>query len=227
MTTGPFDEHSDEEVLARFVDDQLPVGTREAAFHTLVDRYHRRIFGICFQVLRSRADAEDATQETFVKLARGAAGFRGDAQLSTWLYRVARNVCTDHVRHDARRPAIPVADPGELAAAPSEPDTTAGTDEQLRVAAALETLDPLARQALVLVAIEGLSYAEAAIVTDLPVGTVKSRVSRARARLATVLERGENADGSGATPSNDRTSNHRPTANPTTSGGAGDEEHRG
>jgi RNA polymerase sigma-70 factor, ECF subfamily len=208
MTTGPLDEQSDEEVLARFVDDQLPLGTREAAFHTLVDRYHRRIFGICFQVLRSRADAEDATQETFVKLARGAAGFRGDAQLSTWLYRVARNVCTDHVRHDARRPATPVADPAELAAAPSEPDTTAGTDEQLRVVAALETLDPLARQALVLVAIEGLSYAEAAIVTDLPVGTVKSRVSRARARLATMLERGEDADGSGATPPHDRTSNH-------------------
>jgi RNA polymerase sigma-70 factor, ECF subfamily len=200
MTTVPSEAHSDEEVLARFVDDQLPVGTREAAFHTLVDRYHRRIFAICFHVLRSRADAEDATQETFVKLARGAAGFRGDAQLSTWLYRVARNVCTDHVRHDARRPATPVADPGDLADAPSEPDTTAGTDERLAVTAALDTLDPLSRQALVLVAIEGLTYAEAAIVTDLPVGTVKSRVSRARARLATVLERDLDADGSGATP---------------------------
>jgi RNA polymerase sigma-70 factor, ECF subfamily len=208
MTTVPSQEQSDEEILARFVDDHLPVGTREAAFHTLVDRYHRRIFAICFQVLRSHADAEDATQETFVKLARGAAGFRGDAQLSTWLYRVARNVCTDHVRHDARRPATPVADPGDLAGAPSEPDTTAGTDEQLAVTAALDTLDPLARQALVLVAIEGLTYAEAAIVTDLPVGTVKSRVSRARARLATVLEREHDADGSGATPPQDRTSNH-------------------
>ncbi len=208
MTTIPTEELSDEEVLARFIDDRLPVRTREAAFHTLVDRYHRRIFAICFQVLRSHVDAEDATQETFVKLARGAAGFRGDAQLSTWLYRVARNVCTDHVRHDVRRPATPVADPGDLDAALSEPDTTAGTDEHLAVAEALDTLDPLSRQALVLVAIEGLTYAEAGVVMGLPVGTVKSRVSRARGRLATVLERADDADGSGATPPHDRTS-HR------------------
>lgn len=208
MSTVPLGELSDEEVLACFVDPQLPAARREAAFHSLVDRYHRRVFAICFQVLRSSTDAEDATQETFVKLARGAAGFRGEAQLSTWLYRVARNVCTDHVRHDARRPAVPVADPGELDSAPSEPDTTAGTDEHLAVAAALETLDPLSRQALVLVAIEGLTYAEAAVVTDLPVGTVKSRVSRARARLATVLEGAGGADGSGATPQHDRTSHH-------------------
>ena len=208
MTTVPLEEQSDEEVLARFVDAQVTTGSREAAFHTLVDRYHRRIFAICFQVLGSHTDAEDATQETFVKLARGAAGFRGEAQLSTWLYRVARNVCTDHVRHDARRPATPVADPGDLEAAPSEPDTTAGTDERLAVTAALDSLDPLSRRALVLVAIEGLTYAEAAVVTDLPVGTVKSRVSRARARLATVLERASSTDGSGATPPQDRTSHH-------------------
>lgn len=208
MATDAFEGQSDEEVLARFVDAQLPAGSREAAFHALVDRYHRRVFAICFQALRSSSDAEDATQETFVKLARGAASFRGEAQLSTWLYRVARNVCTDHVRHDARRPATPVADPGELTSAPSQPDTTAGTDEQLAVAAALDTLDPLSRQALVLVAIEGLTYAEAAVAIDLPVGTVKSRVSRARARLATVLEQGPTSDPSGATSDPDRTSHH-------------------
>jgi len=208
MATDPFEGQSDEEVLARFVDTQLPAGSREAAFHSLVDRYHRRVFAICFQVLRSSSDAEDATQETFVKLARGAGSFRGEAQLSTWLYRVARNVCTDHVRHHARRPATPVADPGELTSAPAEPDTTAGTDERLAVAAALDTLDPLSRQALVLVAIEGLTYAEAAVVTDLPVGTVKSRVSRARARLATALAPDGGSDASGATPDHDRTSHH-------------------
>lgn len=206
MTTAPLEERSDEEVLARFVDPQLPAGSREAAFHALVDRYHRRIFAICFQVLGSGTDAEDATQETFVKLARGAGGFRGEAQLSTWLYRVARNVCTDRIRHDARRPATPVADPGDLAAAPAEPDTTAATDEQLAVSAALDTLDPLSRQLLVLVAIEGLTYAEAAVVADLAVGTVKSRVSRARARLAEVLQRDDDADGSGATPADGRAS---------------------
>ncbi len=206
MTTIAFHQQRDEEVLGHFIDEQLPARTRESAFQTLVDRYHRRIFAICFRVLGSHADAEDATQETFVRLARGAAGFRGDAQLSTWLYRVARNVCTDHVRHDARRPATPVADPGDLDAAPSQPDTTAGTDEHLAVTAALDTLDPVSRRALLLVAIEGLSYAEAAVVLDLPVGTVKSRVSRARVRLGTVLERAGGSEGTGATPPPDRTS---------------------
>lgn len=206
MSTRPLEAQSDEEVLARFIDVDAPGGEREAAFHTLVDRYHRRVFAICFEVLRSRSDAEDATQETFIKLARGAAGFRGDAKLSTWLYRVARNVCTDHVRHDARRPATPVADPGQLDDAPSEPDSSAGTAEHLAVAAALDTLDPLSRRALVLVAVEGLTYAEAGEVIGLPVGTVKSRVSRARVRLATTLAEHSRPPTSDATPPPDRTS---------------------
>jgi len=206
MSTLPLEAQSDEEVLARYVDVDAPGGDREAAFHTLIDRYHRRVFAICFEVLRSRSDAEDATQETFIKLARGAAGFRGDAKLSTWLYRVARNVCTDQVRHDARRPATPVADPGQLDDAPSEPDTSAGTAEHLAVAAALGTLDPLSRRALVLVAVEGLTYAEAGEVIGLPVGTVKSRVSRARVRLATALAEQDRPPTSDATPPPDRTS---------------------
>jgi RNA polymerase sigma-70 factor, ECF subfamily len=206
MTPVSLDALSDEEVLACYVDVTATTGDRETAFHALVDRYHRRVFAICFEVLRSRSDAEDATQETFVKLARGAAGFRGDAKLSTWLYRVARNVCTDHIRHDARRPATPVADPGQLDDAPSEPDSSAGTAEQLAVAAALDSLDPLSRRALVLVAVEGLTYAETGEVLGLPVGTVKSRVSRARGRLATALSERSRAPTSDATPPPDRTS---------------------
>ena len=206
MTALSLEALSDEEVLARFVDAGAPVGDRETAFHTLVDRYHRRVFAICHEVLRSRSDAEDATQETFVKLARGAAGFRGEAKLSTWLYRVARNVCTDQIRHDARRPATPVADPGRLDDAPSQPDTSAATAEQLAVAAALDDLDPLSRRALVLVAVEGLTYAEAGEVIGLPVGTVKSRVSRARGRLATALGERSRSPRSDATTPPDHTS---------------------
>ena len=206
MTTLALEALSDEQILARYIDVGIPAGDREAAFHTLVDRYHRRVFAICFEVLRSRSDAEDATQETFIKLARGAAGFRGDAKLSTWLYRVARNVCTDHVRHHARRPATPVADPGQLDEAPSEPDSSAGTAEHLAVAAALDTLDALSRRALVLVAVEGLTYAEAGEVIGLPVGTVKSRVSRARGRLAAALAERSHSPTSDGTPPADRTS---------------------
>ncbi len=185
---------SDEELLARYLDVASERSEREAAFHTLVDRYHRRVFAVCHMVLSTAGDAEDATQETFLKLARNAASFRGEAKLSTWLYRVARNVCTDHVRHDARRPSTPVAEVGDLAEAPVAQDTSAGTDAAVTVRAALDQLDPLSRQLLVLVAVEGLSYAEAAAVHDLATGTVKSRVSRARARLAQLLAEGTVGD---------------------------------
>ena len=184
----------DEEILARYLDVGAAPPEREAAFHTLVDRYHRRVFAVCLQALGSVGDAEDATQETFLKLARNADSFRGEAQLSTWLYRVARNASIDLIRRDARRPTTPVADPGLLDQAPAEPDTTDTTHTRMAVTAALQQLDPISRQALVLVAVEGLSYAEAGAALDLPVGTVKSRVSRARGRLAVLMSDTEDTD---------------------------------
>lgn len=178
---------SDEAVLARFADASRPAGEREAAFHELVQRYQRRVFAVCVRVLGSPADAEDAVQETFVRLARGAAGFRGDAKLSTWLYRVARNVCTDHVRYDARRPSTPVEDITAVGTEPVADDVIGARETAMTVEGALAQLDEQSRMLLLLVAVEGLSYAEAAAAVDLPVGTVKSRVSRARVRLGELL----------------------------------------
>lgn len=186
MTSAP-DIQSDEAVLARFADVSLPAGEREAAFHELVHRYQRRLFAICVRVLGSPSDAEDAVQETFVRLARGAASFRGDAKLSTWLYRVARNVCTDHVRYDARRPSTPVEDITAVAPEAEADDVIGARETAMTVEAALARLDDQSRLLLRLVAVEGLSYAEAAEIVDLPVGTVKSRVSRARVRLGELL----------------------------------------
>lgn len=180
-------ELSDEAVLAAYADASRGRGEREAAFHELVDRYQRRLFAVCVRVLGSASDAEDAVQETFVRLARHAATFRGESQLSTWLYRVARNVCTDHIRHDARRPATPVDDIAAVAGDRADEDAVAARDTALSVEAALQQLDERSRTLLLLVAVDGLSYAEAAEVAELPVGTVKSRVSRARAQLGELL----------------------------------------
>ena len=195
---APDQASSDEELLACYLDAGASRAAREAAFHTLVDRYHRRVFAVCLPVVGSVSDAEDATQETFLKLARGAASFRSEAKLSTWLYRVARNVSIDHVRRDARRPQTPVAAVDELDDAPIEPDPSGGTDAAVSVRGALEALDPLSRELLLLVAVEGLSYAEVAAARGVATGTVKSRVSRARATLAARL--------SDATPPDDPTS---------------------
>jgi RNA polymerase sigma-70 factor, ECF subfamily len=189
VTTGPANgaDRSDEDVLATFRDVDRPARDREAAFHLLVQRYHRRLFAVCVRVLGSAEDAEDAVQETFVKLARHAEGFRGDARLSTWLYRVARNVCLDRVRHDARRPSTPIDDFAAAGIEPRQEDGIDGRVDAMVVRDALAGLDERSRQLLLLVAVDGLTYAEAAEVADLPVGTVKSRVSRARVRLGQLL----------------------------------------
>lgn len=180
------DEVSDARLVAIFADPERAAADRDAAFRRLVERFQRRVFAVCVRVLGSPQDAEDATQETFVKLARGAPGFRGDAQVSTWIYRIARNVCTDRIRAEARRPTTPVTE-DHLESVDPDPDASAwiGTSDALR--RAMQQLDPDARQLLLLVGVDGLSYAEAAEVSGIAVGTVKSRVSRARVRLGELL----------------------------------------
>lgn len=177
---------TDEMLLTRYLDVSVAPADREEAFQTLVVRYRRRLFAVCYQVLGDAQDAEDATQETFVRLARRGGGFRSEARLSTWLYRVARNVAIDQVRHDARRPSTPVAEIRAVEEPVVEDHTAASaTADALRTA--LARLDERSRHLLLLVTVEGLSYADAAAATDLPVGTVKSRVSRARLRLGELL----------------------------------------
>jgi RNA polymerase sigma-70 factor, ECF subfamily len=185
-----WDEVDDEQLLSSFIDVTRSHTERELAFQQLVVRYRHRVFAVCFRVLHDHADAEDAAQETFVKLARGADAFRGDAKLSTWLYRVARNVCLDRIRYDARRPSTPVDDVAAAGTEPSVEDVSDAHATATVVGAALAQLDDRSRQLLLLVAVDGLSYAEAAEVSDLAVGTVKSRVSRARVRLGELLEAG-------------------------------------
>lgn len=178
---------TDEQILAVYVDEARSASERQRAFHELVTRYQRRLFAVCYRVLGSASDAEDAVQETFVKLARNAASFRGESQLSTWLYRVARNVCTDRIRYEARRPSTPVDDVAAVSDLADPDDELGARDTALAVQGALAQLDERSRTLLLLIAVDGLSYAEAAEVSGLPVGTVKSRVSRARLRLGELL----------------------------------------
>ncbi len=181
------DTATDEELLARFVDVSAPRSWRDTAFRELSHRYRRRLFAICVRVLGDPEDAEEAVQETLVRLARNAEGFRGEAKLSTWLYRVARNVCTDRVRYEARRPSTPVGELTEEFDRPDEDDPIEGHATTAAVRDALAQLDDRSRMLLFLVAVDGLSYVEAAEVARLAVGTVKSRVSRARVTLGELL----------------------------------------
>jgi RNA polymerase sigma-70 factor, ECF subfamily len=187
-------ERDDEQLLARYADASVPRPDREAAFRVLVGRFQRRVFAVCRRTLGGDVEAaEEATQEVFVRLARSAETFRGDAKLSTWLYAVARNVATDRVRYEARRPSTAVADVADLTAGTDgargivAPDEHTATEVRGDLEAALATLDATSRTLLLLVAVEGFSYAEAAAAVDCAVGTAKSRVSRARVRLGELL----------------------------------------
>lgn len=186
-----FGDLADEDVLAAFADATQPRTVRETAFSEIVRRYERRVFAVCFRQLGSRDDAEDATQQTFINLARRADQFRGDSQLSTFVYRVAINACRDLARKQARRPSTPVEDieqaQRDAGGRPDVVDELAGRETARLVQDALAQLDELSRTLLILCAVEGMSYPEASEILDLPVGTIKSRVFRARAKLAELL----------------------------------------
>lgn len=175
----PPDRESDDELLARFRAGD------ERAFARLMRKHEGTVFNICLRMTSNRSDALDASQETFVTLYRRAHSFRGDAAFSTWLYRIAVNCSHDLLRKRGR--SLPTEDIGDPEPERSPEDATAA---QIDVARALARLPEEYRVAVVLHDIAGASHDEIATTLDVPVGTVKSRISRGRRALATILEPG-------------------------------------
>ncbi|HUG83804.1 MAG TPA: RNA polymerase sigma factor [Euzebya sp.] len=170
---------ADEELLRRVVAGE------HAAYATLVRRHHDLVFAICWRFFRNDVDAEDATQETFVALFRGAATFTGSARVTTWLYRIATNTCHDLMRRRVRRPQSAGIDPTWLPG--QAPDDIAALELELDLRQALERLAPEHREVVVLHSLMGWSHADIAGRTGVALGTVKSRIHRAHAHLATIL----------------------------------------
>ena len=169
------------------------------AFNALVERYQRPVFGLSLRMLGSPAAAEDAAQEAFFSAWRAIDRYRGGS-FQAWILRIAGNQCRDELRRRKRRPSksldglMEVA--GEAVAGPARtrsPEQQAMDGELGAVLqTALNILPPDQRQAIILSDIHALAYSEIAQVMATSVGTVKSRISRGRARLRTyLLERGE------------------------------------
>jgi RNA polymerase sigma-70 factor (ECF subfamily) len=186
----PADERTDAELLAAHVDGDA------AAFGVLVARHRDRLWAVALRTTGNPDDAADGLQDGLVSAYRRAASYRGDAQVTTWLHRVVVNACLDRLRAARVRRAEPLPDDldergdrGSLATStPVDPADAAVADERRRlVLAALAELPPEQRAALVLVDMEGYPVAEAAAMLDCAPGTVKSRCSRGRARLARAL----------------------------------------
>jgi len=158
-----------------------------AAFDQLVARYQRRLLRLVLRLLRDQAEAEDVVQEAFLRAYRALPRFRGDAAFYTWLYRIALNGARNAILRRRQRGA-PAPLPSQLPA----PVPDAGTPESmllskqvmLAIDAAMEAPPLELRSAIVLREIEGLSYEEIAQVMECPLGTVRSRIFRAREAIA-------------------------------------------
>ena len=156
------------------------------AFGVLFSRHRERLWAVAVRTLGDADDAADALQDAMISAFRRAGSFRGDSAVTTWLHRIVVNACLDLLRRRAARPATSglAADAVDaLALAAHGPAPSGDSDTVLDVTAALRTLPPDQRAALVLVDMLGYPVAEAAAVLDVSEGTVKSRCSRGRARL--------------------------------------------
>lgn len=147
------------------------------------------VYRFCYRMLGNEEDAQDAAQETMVKVLRNLDRYRSDWRFSTWVFGIARNTCIDEHRRRKRRRStteVEIVDPG---ASPFE--LTAREMSADRLHEALEQLPPLYREVLVLYHFEQLKYREIADLLDLPLGTVMNRIFRARQRLRTLYDEQE------------------------------------
>lgn len=170
------------------------------SFNTLVRLYEGRVYNLSYRMLGDADSAADAAQDAFFSAFRNLRSFRGGS-FRSWMLRIATNTCYDQLRARKRRPATSLdqeADDDDAASPLQIADTTAAPDDlalrrELAVAIhqALGTLPDEQRLIVILSDIEGLAYEEIAQITNTNLGTVKSRLSRGRARVREVLKAGE------------------------------------
>ena len=169
----------------------------ESAFEEMVSRYWDRIYAMVLKLLRNSQDAEEVTQDAFIRAHRGLENFRGDSSFSTWLYQIATNLARNRYWYWWRRKRdksvsfdqpIVAESPTTLAEVfpadvESPEDITVTNEFKERVAAAMELLNDKHREALALRNVRNLSYEEIADELQISIGTVKSRIARAREAL--------------------------------------------
>lgn len=171
-----------------------------AAFEKLVSANEGFVYNLALRTLGNEQDAQDAAQEVFIKVWTSLSSFRGESKLSVWLYRVTSNVCTDILRrrrNDTLSLIIENDDGDENQfdipdTAPSPQEALEKKERQSALAAALETLPEDYRRALLLRESGGMSYAEIASMLHTDLGTVKSRIFRARKKLCEILSQDGN-----------------------------------
>ncbi len=187
---------AEEVALDRLLVDRFKQGD-QSAFDEMVRRYWDRIYAMVHQLLRNQQDAEEVTQDAFIRAHRGLSQFRGDSAFSTWLYQIATNLARNRYWYWWRRKRdksvsfdAPVGDENgtplsEMIAAELETPEDATVTQELvdRIAAGMEKLGAKHREILILRNVKNLSYEEIAVILGLSVGTDKSRIALAREAL--------------------------------------------
>jgi len=171
-------------------------GGDRGAFDALVTRHRQAVYRLCWAATGNHADADDAAQETFVRVFRSLSSYDPARPFCPWLRKIAWN-CGLSVRRDRTAGVAVLAgvDASETVdPAPGPEESAAGNEERGRMAGAMAALPAELRTVMVLRAVEGLSYAEIARVAGIPAGTVMSRLSRARKRLLDALGTGSGGD---------------------------------
>jgi RNA polymerase sigma-70 factor (ECF subfamily) len=197
MTWTPL---SDEELVAR-----SRTGDTES-FNQLVRRWERPIFALAYRTLGREEDARDVTQETFLRAFRALSGFKGDAKFSSWLYRIALNLCRDWMRRNRRAPMVEVPEGVEIHELAADRQETATVEDMAAraelsgaVAQAMEKLPAEQRTAIILKEYHGLTFQEISELMNCPLSTAKTRVYQGLTLLRRYLAEEGKFDPPGAT----------------------------
>lgn len=167
-----------------------------SAFEKIISMHEQSVYRIALRYTKNESDALDISQETFIKVYRAISSFKGDSSLSTWIYRIASNVCIDHIRKNNKPPEVPLYKTDEngntydinVPSPIGNPEEYVDSAETMdEIACALNKLSDEHKEVIVLRDIEGFSYAEIADILEVEEGTVKSRIARARKKFRTIL----------------------------------------
>ncbi len=192
----------DRNLVERSLDPDLSLVSRclradETAWEELVRLHTRKVYGLCYRFTNSGQEAQDLTQEVFLRVFRTLKTFRSDeGSLVTWLSRVTRNLLIDHYRRtrqeritDSIEEQLPMLEEASGSSAPRPDTAVAGREASEILQATLQKLSPDLREAVILRDLQEMEYREIAQVLAIPEGTVKSRINRGRAELARLLRK--------------------------------------
>ena len=180
-----FDEFRFKDEDSRLVNEFL--SGKAAAFDEIYKKYEKLVFNIAIQLLKNREDAEECLNDTFMKVYKNLSAYRGDCTLSVWIYRIAENTALDALKSRDKREFSSLEDDDEVPASTDEkinPEKYIEIEENKKlIRAAIAALNERERVIITLCDIEGLSYEEISDALNINIGTVSSRISRAREKI--------------------------------------------